>query len=828
MHSLLQDLRFSLRMLRKNPGFTLAAVATFALGIGANAAVFTLTYAVILKALPVPHPGELVRYTFRNGSQDLGLSGPLYDALSKQESAISGLLAWSNADLAVQEGGTVKNVQGALMTGNGFHVLELRPALGRPFSEPDDVTGGGANGYQALLGYSYWKDHFGGAKNVVGQSLTVNGRPVTIIGILPQGFDGLIAGFRTDLLLPLSFEEVLHAPDLMRHRAGSFWLTVEGRLKPGQTLKTASANLRATEAALREEADPKHIFLSGFFAPFKIGVESGSSGRSLLRIAYERPLLVLEIMVGLLLLLCCANTALLMLARISSRYHEFTIRVALGAPRARLFRIVLCEVALLAACGLGAGIIVGWWAAQSLVAMLSGVGQLPTMIDVTPRAVILAFTAGVTILSALAASVWPALRASRTAPQPSLKQSHPSSALRHLGGWFVPAQVAVSTVLLACALLLGGTFLSLLTEQAGFRPDGVVMAEVDLTAGKPTAAQVAQQARQILEEVQAGPGVESAALLSMPPLGGGWSSAHYFSLDDRGGVHSDLQTWPEFVTLDYFATMGTRILEGRGFARQDVGNAPACVLSASAARYFFPGKDAVGKFLYAGGGDASLDGKTKADPKDTCAVIGVAEDANFRSLREAPPRMVYGLFGPDGPDAVFPVAIRSRNPAEAVSAIRNAVHNIAPAAAEPVTYTFRELVENHLSRERMLTALATSFAGIGLLLTALGLYALLSRAVAMRTCEIGVRLALGALPKNVLSLVIREGLQLFAFGAAAGLAVSFAAPRVLRSLLYGVRPTDPWILAGMVAVLFAIAFPACYLPARRATKVDPMVALRHE
>jgi hypothetical protein len=418
---LFQDLRYALRMLRKNPAFTVAAVLTLALGIGANAAIFTLTYAVILKSLPVPNPGQLVRYTFRQGSMDIGLSGPAYEALRRHETVNTDLLAWSDTDFAVQEKEAVTRVSGALITGSGFRVLELRPYLGRVFGDQDDVTSGGPSGFQALLGYDYWKQHFQGSQAVLGQGITVNGRMVTVIGVLPPGFDGLIAGVRADIVLPLAFEEVLHAPQPMRRHAGSFWLTVMGRLKPGESVQTAQANLRATEATVREEADPSHHFLSGFFAPFHFGVESGRTGRSLMKVVYQEPLVVLEVLVGLLLLLCCANTALLVLARISSRTREFALRSALGAPRARLFRQVLLEVGLLAVGGLGGGICLGWVGAQTLVAMLASIGEPPPL-DVTPRAAIIAFTASISLLSALVAGLWPALRAVRMAPGPSLKQ----------------------------------------------------------------------------------------------------------------------------------------------------------------------------------------------------------------------------------------------------------------------------------------------------------------------------------------------------------------------------------------------------------------------
>jgi putative ABC transport system permease protein len=827
LDAVLQDLRYAFRMVRKNPGFTAAAVVTLALGIGANAAIFTLTYEVILKSLPLPDPGQLVRYTFRNGAMDLGLSGPAYDALQRHETVDSGLLAWSQQEFAVREGGSTSSVDGALISGNGFRVLELRPYIGRLFGDQDDVPGGGPNGYQALVGYDYWKQHFHDSSSVLGQSLTVNGRAVTVIGVLPQGFDGLIAGRRTDLVLPLSFDEVMHAPSPMRHLAGSFWLTVMGRLKPGESLQAAEANLRATSSVVREEADPSHQFLSGFFAPFRIGVESGRDGRNVLKVAFQQPLIVLEVLVGLLLVLCCANTALLVLARISARTREFAMRCALGAPRARLFRQVLLEVVLLSAGGLGAGIWLGWLAARSLVSMLAAIGQPPPL-DVTPRGEIIAFTAAVSLLSALLAGLWPAVRAVRVAPGPSLKQSGHVLSSKGLGGWMVPAQVAISITLLFAASLLGRSFLRLLLENSGFHADGLVLANVDLRATKVTDVVAARDAQQMVEALESSPGVEAATVLSLPPLSNAWSASHYFSIGEHGAVHSDMQTWPEAASPGYFTAMGTRIIEGRGFTRADSSGGRVCVLSASAATYFFPGQDALGRFVYAGGADPSLDGITKVDPMDTCRVVGVAEDARFRSLREPPPRMLYTPVARDNFGPSFSLAVRSRSAALANAAIREAVHRVAPTAAAPEIFSFNDLVKQHLRQERMLVALSGCLAAIALLLTALGLYALLARSVLLRTREIGVRVALGACPADALGMIVRRGLRLVLAGMVLGLAAALAVARLLGSLLFGVRPTDPVTLAAVVAVLLVIALAASYIPGRRATRVDPMVALRYE
>ncbi|HEV2491611.1 MAG TPA: ADOP family duplicated permease [Terriglobia bacterium] len=827
MDTLFQDLRYGLRMLTKNPGFTAVAVLTLALGIGANTAIFSLTYAVILKSLPVPNPGELVRYTFREeGVSDLSLSGPAYDALRQHETVNRDLLAWSGVDLAPQEKGTVTRVNGALLSGNGFRVLELGPYLGRTFGDGDDVPGGGPNGYQALLGYDYWKQHFQQNPAVLGRSLTINQRSVTVIGVLPPGFDGLIAGQEADIILPLAFEEVIHSPNPQRHAGGSNWLTVMGRLKPGESVRTAEANLRATDAVVREEADPNHRFLGGFLGSLQIGVESGRAGRSFLKVDYSQPLLVLEVLVGLLLLLCCANTALLVLARVSSRFREFAVRSALGASRGRLFQQMLGEVGLLAACGLAGGVWLGWIAAGSLVSMLAWIGQPPAL-DVTPRAVILAFAAGVSLLSALAAGLWPAMRASRAAPAVDLKRGEALSSSKRLGSWIVPAQVAVSVTLLASASLLGGTFLHLLLERSGFRTEGVVMADVDLSAAKLTSKEAGRDVRQIVEALENTPGVQAATLLSAPPIHDGWAAAHFFSLGKQGEVHSDMQTWPESVSPGYFATIGTRILEGRGFAPADRNDSSVCVLSTAAAAYFFPNQDAVGRFVYSGEDDASKDG-TDLDPKDACRVVGVAEDARYLSLREPPPRMLYHLAADEDWGSGVSLAVRSSSTGIGAAALRNAVRQVVPSAVAPTTFTFNELVLTHLQRERMLMALSVCFAGIALLLTTLGLYGLLARSVTLRTKEIGLRLALGASPRDALTMVVLHGLKLALGGTAVGLVMAMAVTRLLRSLLFGVQSTNPLMLVGVVVALFAVALSASYFPARRASRVDPMVALRYE
>ena len=824
--SLFRDLRFAVRTLSKNPGFTAVAVLTLALGIGANTAIFTLTYAVVLKSLPVPNPQQLVAYTFRSSDKQLGLSGPLYDALRKREKATQDLFAWSGSDLSVREGDAVTNVDGALISGNGFRVLELQPLLGRAFNDADDQPGGGPNGYQALLTYPYWQNHFQASQDVLHQSLNINGKPVAIVGVLPPGFQGIIAEQHVDIVLPLSFEQELGPPHPLRHQQGSFWLTVMGRLNPGATIRTAQSDLLATQNSVREEADPTHRFLSGFFAAFQLGVESGRSGRSSLKITYSRPLIALEILVGLLLLLCCANTALLILARVSNRLREFAVRSALGASRHRLFQQVLSEVALIALCGLLGGIALGWIAAKSLVAMLAAIGQPPPL-DAAPQAAVLAFTAAISIFSAVVAGAWPAFRASRVAPILGLKQNALGPSSKALGKWIVPSQVAVSVVLLAAASLLGQSFFHLLLSDSGFHPNNAVMAEVDLSPVK-VGAEATRDAQLIIDALTGAPGIDSAAVMSSPPLKGWWSSSHYYSVGHNGAVHTDMQVWAEAVSADYFSVIGTPIREGRAFNHADESAAPVCVLSASAAKNFFPAEEALGRYVYAGGADASLDGQKQASPKDTCQVIGIASDARFESLREPAERAIYRVIPQDELSNDIFLVVRISNIPLASAAIREAIRKTVPGTPEPTIFTFDQLVAAHLHQERMLMALSACFAAVALLLTALGLYGLLSRNVVIRTKEIGLRLALGARPRDALLLVLQHGLRLVIVGCAVGLIAAAAVVKLLGTLLVGLQPNKPLLLMAAVFTLFVVAVIASCVPAWRAARVDPMEALRYE
>ena len=825
LENLLRDMRYAVRHLRKSPGFTVTVILTLALGIGANTAIFSLAYAILLRSLPVPNPNNLVRYVFRNGNMDIGLSGPAYDELRRHET-VADLMAWGITEFTRTSGSKVRNLDGALMSGNGFAVLQLEPYLGRSFSERDDVPGGGPDGYKALLGYGYWKDSFQSNPAIIGKPLTLNGRKVTIIGVLPPKFHGLVRGQSADLVLPLAFDEALHPKHPWRHAPGYMWLTVMGRLRDGQSLQSAKSNLAAIQAQVREAADPSHQFLDGFFAPFKFGVVNGRMGRSDLAETYRQPLLMLELLAGLLLILCCANIALLLQARSSGRIHEFAVRSALGAGRSRLFAHVLLETLLLGCAGTASGFALGWLLAHSIAALFSDASS-PVHIDVAPNFAVFGFAATAAFLTAIIAGLLPAIRASRTEPVLDLKQAQNTT--RKIGGaWIVSTQIAVGIVLTTSAIFLGSTFLHLFLEHSGFQPGGVLFADYNLNAAKLSQTQQAQAKKHILERLEHVQGIQAAAWMSVAPLIGAYASSSYVARDGHGVTHTDMQIWPEDVTPDYFAAIGTRVVEGRAFTPQDKNTEAVCVLSVSAAARFFPGEDAVGKTVYTSESDSPQDVAKAFNPKNGCRVIGMAEDAHFASLKNASPRLIYRLIQKQDPFLANTLVIRAVSPALAATTVRSISREVVPDSAPPEISLFPDVVAASLKRERLLIRLSGGFSGIALLLTGVGLFGILARRVTERTREIGVRMTFGAPRSAILRMILFSTALQVGAGIAIGLTLAIAMARAMRGLLYGISVGDYWAYAVSVAVILACCAAAAILPARRAASIDPMQALRSE
>ena len=825
--ALFHDVRYAMRDLRKSFGFSLTAILMFALGIGVNSAIFSPTYAILLKNLPVPNPEELIRYTFKKGEMDIGLSWPMYDSIRKNQSAAADVLAWSSTVFVLGESGSKEQVHGGMLTGNGFAVLGIRPSVGRLFSTSDDITGGGSEGYKAVLGYEFWQHQFHADPKIVGRRIVLNDTPVSVIGVLPKGSEVIEANHRVDIVVPLTFVSIVHPQKNPPYRdaPGNFWLTVLGRLRPGQTLNSARANLSAVRGTVLQQAGPNGILLKGFFKGFVLGVESGSGGRSELRPAYSQPLRLLEALSAFILVLCCTNIGLLMLARVTERRVEFALRAALGASSGRLTAHILLEVALLAFPGLVAGIAAGSALARVLAAMLGHIGDPPTL-DVSGNVAVIVFSTFATIASAVVAALGAAVNIRRNGPGIDLKQTIYSATRKTSGAWVVAVQVAASIVLLVCALLFSSTFTRLYLQPSGFDGKHLVFGDISVPREKTTPDETERLAANILRQLQSAPGIKSAALMSMPPLRGWISGTRLFAFDSHGTEHADSEIWPEAVSGAYFETVGTHILEGRALRNSDVHGEKVCVLSRSAAHFFFPGEDAIGRLVYRRQGDRGEDAPNKENAR---RVVGVAEDAHFFSLRKKPDHVVYTpLEKADLAEAIFEIGVRASDVTIAIEELRQIFHTTVADAAPPVIYTYSQLLDDQLQRERMLVSVSAAFGAIAMVFVAVGLFGILMRSVTQQTREIGIRLALGERRSSILRVVLASTMKQVTVGATIGIVLAVVTGRVVKTLLFETSASSPWVYVLAVFGLFVVATCAALLPATRAVSIEPLGALRSE
>ncbi|MGC2636578.1 MAG: ABC transporter permease, partial [Acidobacteriaceae bacterium] len=788
MFSLAQDLRFALRQLRKSPAYTFVAILTLALGIGANTAIFLLTYTIVLRSLPVPHPGELVRFTaWTNGDHDLPMSYPLYAAVRAHQTATSDVFAWAERESELKEGDSAFKVHAGLTTGSFFPVLELQPFRGRAL----DSSAGEPNAAfkpEALLSYDFWRTHYGADPAVIGRNITVDKVSLTVVGVLPRGFEGIRPERPIDLLVPLSIETVLRPKFSMMKEPGAFWLTVMGRMRPGQTLASTQAAGDATLKSIIEEADPTHRFYAGVFGGgLRILAVPGRNGSSYLRTQYQEPLFALEALCGLMMLLCAVNTALLVLSRVSGRLHEFAVRSALGAARSRLIAQVLAETGMLAAGGLLLGGLIGWELAHALIALITSPGD-PAVLQLQPVLAIGLFAVTLSLAAALLAGLWPAWRVSRSAPALDLRFLHTQRGSSRLGRWIVPTQVALGVVLIYAALLLTGTLRNYLREHSGFVTEQVTFADVNYQNDDFSDSDQARKGFELVKALDQTPGIQAAALLGMPPLQGWNASSDEFTRDSHGNLHHDADVWAESVTPHYFAALGTAIVRGRAFGSSDIGGDRVCLISRGGADFFFPGEDPIGASISDGDGQPAKQPQSgESGSPSSCRIIGVAEDARMKSLLSPAPIVLYSLAQQARhPFVISVLAVRSANPQLAADAIRREAAHILPGAAPPKTYSFDSVLNDDLSRQRLLSSVSGGFALLALALVATGLYGILARAVVEQRREIGIRMALGAQRGQIVSHLARGAVARVLIGVAAGAGLALVAGRLLRTLLYGI------------------------------------------
>jgi putative ABC transport system permease protein len=817
-----QDVRFGLRMLGKNPGFTAVAVLTLALGIGANTAIFSVVNAVLLKPLPYPEPGQLAQLLRleRSGEPTTVIGSTGFVEAKGQSQSLARIAAYSGGDMTLTGAGAAERVVSGAVTADFFPLLGVQPALGRNFTKEEDTPNGPKS---VILGPGLWQSRFGGDPGMLGRTLTLNQQSYTVVGILPAHFQ-YPEGFQ--LWTPLALSKT-DAGGAVANEGLGLLLKAIARLKPGVTLQQAQAELQT----IAQRSQPRGPTAT----PRGEGGEGGRGGDSVLTViglheqvvgAVEGPLLVLLGAVALVLLIACANVANLLLARAAARQREMAVRTALGAGRWRVARQLLTESMLLSLAGGGLGLLVALWGVRAL-GRWSGT-SLPAMQGIGIDAWVLAFTLGVSVITGLAFGLAPAVRAWRTDVNAALKEEGRGDTGGHrkwLRQSLVVSEVALALVLLIGAGLLIKSFSRLLNVNPGFRTDGVLTFQVTLTERRSSSQNV-NFIKQIVERLKALPGVQAAAATDSLPLTDfsriGVADVEGrppidFSNAKRGDV---IPLSRPTVTFDYFNAMGIPVKSGRAFIAQDARpQAGAVVVSETFERRYFPGQSAVGKRIRLHPGGAEDRWQT---------VVGVVSDVRQSGLAGDVTPEVYSPELEDAGGALSFVIRVTGEPAGLISAVRRVVAEVEPNQSLHNVMTMEQRLANTTTSPRLNTALLGSFAAVALLLAAVGIYGVMSYSVTQRRREIGVRMALGAQKSDVLGLILHGGLRLTLFGVAIGLAGAFALTRYLSSQLYSVKATDPLTFLGVAVALTGVALLACWLPARRAARVKPMEALRNE
>jgi len=842
MDTLWKDIRFGLRGLAKNPGFTVVAVLTLALGIGANTALFSLVNALLLRHLPVANPEQLaaIGNPARVGGVSEGtprfdlFSLPLYYAVRDASHSFSGLLATGRTGaLDVRAEGAaataeVEHPRGRLVTGNYFSVLGVHAAAGRTFTEEDDRLGG-VSPPAVVLAYQYWKRRFGLDPAVVGKRLTINGGLFTIIGVAAPEFTGEIVGAREDLWIPVTQQPLVNPGRNWLRDGNTSWLLLLGRLKPGVTLEQAKAELdplahRLVPTLPGIKLDPDEIV---GIASSHVSVSPGGLGFSSVRERFSQPLLLLFGMVGVVLLICCANIANLMLTRAAGRSREIGVRLAIGAGRGRLVRQLLTESFLLALAGTACGAVLAVWASRMLLELASRGGN-PIPLDVHPDLRVLAFTLGITLLTAMLFGLAPGWRAVRvdliSALKPSMGRTGQTGSSRgkfRAGKALVVAQVAVSLLLLTGAGLLVRSLNNLMQQDVGFDRNHLLVVETDPVASGYSQQQMNALMRDVTASLAELPGA-SGVVPSCNGLFSGTESATVLGLGDlRRTSRDDRTSFYDMVGPDYFRIVGAHILQGRGIGPQDTETSPkVAVMSAAMARYLYPGINPVGHHILTGDTEHPV----------AVEVVGVVSDIKESNLAEEASRRFF-LPIAQRTDEIGYLRFILRTPGEP-GALKKAVQvrmaerfpNVRVNDVSPVLDNMRD----DITEQRMLAQLSSLFGGLALVLAVTGLYGVMSYTTSQRTNEIGIRMALGAESGRVLWMVLGESLGLLVVGIVLGVALAAGALRVLSSRLFGLSATDPLTLAASVSVLGLAVLLAGYLPARRAARVDPLVALREE
>ena len=828
VETLWKDLRYGARLLRLNPGFALVAVASLALGIGANTAIFQLLNAVFLRALPVENPHQLADIRISNATEFRGSTNSAYAAatysiweqIRAHQQAFSGIFAWSEDEFNLAPRGEARVAHALWVTGDFFRVLGVKPAVGRVFSPADDHRGCGLPG--AVISYEFWQREFGGTQSVLGRKITVNYRPVDIIGVTARGFTGLEIGRSFDVAIPVCSWTALNDYDVLGD--GTFWwLTVMGRLKPDWPRARASAHLSTISPGIFQATLPANYPRASVpeYLSYKLAAAPAGTGVSMLRSYYSDALKMLLALAGLVLLIACANLANLMLARASAREREIAVRLALGAARGRLIRQLLAESLLLAAAGAALGAFLAQSLSHALVSLISTEGN-HWFLDLSLDWRALAFTAGLAALTCVLFGLTPALRATRAAPGSGMRAAGRgmSTSQEHISlrRVLVVSQIAFSLVLLVGALLFSRSLRNLMTADTGFQQDGILVAYVDLTGLRIPVERWDGFKQQLLDRIRTTPGIEAAADTKFVPLSGSAADDHVW----MDGSQEKINPYFNWISPGYFKTLNIGFLAGRDFDAHDTRHSPKiAIVNEAFARRLGIAAGAVSKRFRREA--------TPSGPETVFEIVGVVKNTKYRDLREDfTPTVFLPMTQQDSPEPGQQLLIRSNMPpASLVAAVKRTLNDFNPALAFFFNF-FKTQVRDGLVRERLMATLSGYFGVLAALLAAIGLYGVISYMVVRRTNEIGIRMALGADQRDVIKMILREGGMLLGVGVVAGSVLALAAAATARSMLFGLRPHDPVTLGMAIALLAAVALAASYIPARRAARLDPMTALRDE
>ncbi|MHB8753676.1 MAG: ADOP family duplicated permease [Candidatus Acidiferrales bacterium] len=825
LDSLWQDLCYGLRQLRRNPGFTAVAVLTLALGIGANTAIFSLLDGLVLRDLPVPHSEQLIHVAAEMpDDSDSGLSLPMFEEIARDQKVFSSMFAWqSEGVFNVEINGSLSRGDVWPIDGNFYSDLGAVPEMGRLIGPEDVDLNSDRPTPVAVLGYDFWRLHFGNDRSVVGKTIKIEEVPFTIIGVTRPGFTGMTADIPFEIAVPLTTEPLIEGhPDVQKHlqRRDGLWYDAVGRLKPGITLEQARAQLDTLWPAIRAATIPSSPEQHARFVALQIKLTPDSTGSSYIRGRFSTPLYVLFGISGLVLLIACVNLASLMLARATARSHEMGVRIALGASRWRLARQLLTESVLLSVVGAGAGLALAFWGSEFLSKFIFAETYIvPAALNLTPDLRILGFATAVAILTGILFGFAPALRASAEDPNSALQQSSRSvgRGTGRLGRTLILAQIALSLILLASAGLFARTLEKLHDVNPGFQVQGLIDADLYPNPGGYKNLNWASYDRELTDRIANLPGVESVGISHVSPGGGNtWSE----QVTPKSSPQSSIKANCALAMPGFFQTMRIGLLRGRTFTWQDDEHAPhVALVSEHLAQLLFPRREAVGQLI-----DITTEPKWK-----DLQIVGVVGNASVYDIRLHAPLTVYLPSIQYGDYSGWSqLIVRTRiAPARMEPSIRQGVKALGHEYV-PIIRTVGASINRSLLEERITAMLSTFFGALALLLAAIGLYGLMSYNVTRRTRELGIRLALGAQRGSVLRMILRETLALVLVGIVVGVPCALAATRLIAHMLFGVTPYDPVTLSAVAGALLAVGALAGYLPARRATKVDPMVALRHE